>query len=104
MAVLVFEALADPTRRDLLDLLAVEERSAGDLAAEFPAVSRPAISRHLRVLRQAGLVRVRADAQRRVYRIDPTGLAEVEAWLASYRHVRSNALDQLEHHLTQPKE
>ena len=101
---MVFEALADPTRRDLLDLLAVEERTAGDLAAEFPAVSRPAISRHLRVLRQAGLVRVRADAQRRVYRIDPTGLVEVEAWLARYRHFWSNALDLLEHHLTQPKE
>ena len=104
MAVLVFEALADQTRRDLLDLLAGEERTAGDLAAEFPGVTRPAISRHLRVLREAGLVRVRADAQRRVYRIDPTGLVEVDAWLARHRHFWANALDQREHHLTQPKE
>jgi DNA-binding transcriptional ArsR family regulator len=104
MAALVFEALADRTRRDLLELLAGEERTAGDLAAAFPAVSRPAISRHLRVLRQAGLVGVRADAQRRVYRIDPTGLVEVDAWLARYRHFWTNALDRLEHHVNQPKE
>ncbi len=80
----VFHALADSTRRDILDLLRTNERSAGEVAARF-SVSRPAVSRHLRVLRQARLVIQRKDAQSRVYRLDPEGLREVDKWLDSYR-------------------
>jgi DNA-binding transcriptional ArsR family regulator len=80
----VFPALADPTRRAILDLLRAAERSAGDLAGRFP-VSRPAVSRHLRVLREAGLVVQRKDAQSRVYRLAPEALREVDRWLERYR-------------------
>jgi DNA-binding transcriptional ArsR family regulator len=80
----VFEAISDPTRRAILDLLTRRERSAGEIAAEF-AVSRPAISRHVRVLRRAGLVRERREAQQRLYSLDPTPLREVDRWLERYR-------------------
>lgn len=80
----VFQAVADPTRRKILDLLRTTERSAGEIAARFP-VSRPAVSRHLRVLRRAGLVTQRKDAQARFYRLDPAGLREVDRWLDGYR-------------------
>ncbi len=91
----VFEALADPTRRRILELLAGGERSAGDLAGEF-AISRPGVSRHLRVLRAAGLVRARGDGQRRLYSVDPAPLAEVEQWLARYRLFWAQRLDALD--------
>jgi DNA-binding transcriptional ArsR family regulator len=94
----VFEALADPTRRRLLELLAERERSAGELAGEF-TVSRPAVSRHLRVLRDAGLVRWREDAQRRIYALRPQPLAELDEWLDRYRRFWPDALDRLERHL-----
>jgi DNA-binding transcriptional ArsR family regulator len=103
MQSLVFDALADPTRRRVLELLAERERSAGEIAATFP-VSRPAVSRHLRVLRQAGLVRSRQDAQRRVYELDPEPLAELDAWLATYRPFWRERLDLLEQHLRRTKE
>jgi len=93
--VAVFEALADPTRRRILELLAGGERSAGDLAGEF-AISRPGVSRHLRVLRAAGLVRARGDGQRRLYSVDPAPLAEVEQWLARYRLFWAQRLDALD--------
>jgi DNA-binding transcriptional ArsR family regulator len=93
--VAVFEALADPTRRRILELLADGERSAGDLAGEF-AISRPGVSRHLRVLRAAGLVRARGDGQRRLYSVDPAPLAEVEQWLARYRLFWAQRLDALD--------
>ena len=80
----VFHALADPTRRDILDLLRKRERPAGEIAEQFP-VSRPAISRHLRVLREAGLVHQRKDAQLRLYRLAPEALREVDHWLDQYR-------------------
>jgi DNA-binding transcriptional ArsR family regulator len=80
----VFHALADPTRREILDLLRSTERSAGDLADRFP-VSRPAVSRHLRVLRSAGLVAHRKEAQSRLYRLEPEALREVDRWLDNYR-------------------
>jgi DNA-binding transcriptional ArsR family regulator len=80
----VFHALADPTRREILDLLRTTERSAGDLADRFP-VSRPAVSRHLRVLRHAGLVVQRKEAQARIYRLAPEALREVDRWLDRYR-------------------
>jgi DNA-binding transcriptional ArsR family regulator len=94
----VYEALADPTRRRLLDLLRDRERTAGELAADF-AVSRPAVSRHLRVLRESGLVRWRGEAQRRVYMLDPAPLATLDEWLEPFRDVWAEHLDRLEQHL-----
>jgi DNA-binding transcriptional ArsR family regulator len=89
------EALADPTRRRIVELLAEGERDAGELASHFD-VSRPAVSRHLRVLRETGLVSSRGEAQRRVYSLEPGPLAEVDAWLARYRGFWTNRLDALE--------
>ena len=86
------EALAEPTRRRIVELLAEGERSAGEIAAHFET-SRPGVSRHLRVLREHGLVQVRDDAQRRFYSLDPTPLAELDAWLAQYRGYWTNRLD-----------
>ncbi|MEZ5897047.1 MAG: metalloregulator ArsR/SmtB family transcription factor [Parvularculaceae bacterium] len=80
----VFHAISDPTRRVILDHLRRGEIGAGDLAARF-SVSRPAIARHVRVLRQAGLVRERRAAQARFYSLEPAALAEVDRWLAPYR-------------------
>jgi DNA-binding transcriptional ArsR family regulator len=89
------EALADPTRRQIVELLAEGERSAGEIAARFPT-SRPGISRHLRVLREHGLVHTRGDGQRRLYSLDPAPLAELDAWLARYRGFWTNRLDALD--------
>ena len=94
-AVDALAALADPTRRELLALLAGGERPAGELAAEFP-VSRPAISRHLRVLRKAGLVTSRADGKRRLYALDPSPLRELDDWLEPYRRFWAQRLDALD--------
>jgi DNA-binding transcriptional ArsR family regulator len=88
-------ALADPTRREIIALLSAGEQSAGQVAERFP-VSRPAISRHLRVLREAGLVRVRVEGQRRVYALDPRPLSELDAWLAPYRRLWAQRLDALD--------
>ncbi|MCO7220934.1 helix-turn-helix transcriptional regulator [Klenkia sp. PcliD-1-E] len=96
----VFAVLADPTRRAVLDLLADGERTAGDLAQAAPALTQPAVSRHLRVLRDAGLVRVRVDGQRRVYRLDPAPLTEVDAWVDRYRPRWTSALGRLATHLS----
>jgi DNA-binding transcriptional ArsR family regulator len=79
-----FDAISDPTRRSILDHLRTGEMGAGDLARRFP-VSRPAIARHVRVLRQAGLLKERRQAQQRFYSLDPAGLAEVDRWLQPYR-------------------
>jgi DNA-binding transcriptional ArsR family regulator len=89
-----FEALADPTRRRIVELLSGGELTAGEIAGEF-AVSRPAVSRHLRVLRDTGLVRYREDAQRRVYALEPAPLVALDAWLARYRPFWQNRLDAL---------
>ncbi|MCF6508387.1 winged helix-turn-helix transcriptional regulator [Blastococcus sp. MG754426] len=89
------QALADPIRRELVGLLAAGERTAGELAAPFP-VSRPAISRHLRVLREAGLVRVRADGRERRYSLDPRPLREIDDWLEPYRDLWAQRLDALD--------
>lgn len=83
-AVLVLAALADPVRREIVELLASGEVGAGEIAERFP-VSRPAVSRHLRVLREAGLVTSEVRAQRRVYRLERAPLAELDAWLARFR-------------------
>ena len=89
------QALADPTRRRIVELLAEGERSAGELASEF-RTSRPGVSRHLRVLREHGLVHAREEGQRRLYSLDPTPLAELDSWLARYRPFWANRLDALD--------
>lgn len=94
-------ALADPTRRRIVELLVGGERSAGELVAEFD-ISAPAISQHLKALREAGLVQVRVDAQRRIYALDPVGLDEIDAWLAGVRRFSSSRLDALERELRKP--
>jgi DNA-binding transcriptional ArsR family regulator len=93
-----FEVIAEPTRRRILDLLLAGERPVGDLVAGL-AMSQPGVSRHLRVLREAGLVSSRTDAQRRLYRINPGPLADLDAWLAPYRRLWADRLDQLAAHL-----
>ncbi len=95
----IFEAVAEPTRRSVLDLLARHERSAGELVAAFPALTQPAVSRHLRILRESQLVDVRADGTRRVYSLRPDALAELDRWLDSYRRFWGERLDDLEGHL-----
>ena len=95
----VFEAVAEPSRRFLLDLLADGERSAGELVAALPDLTQPAVSRHLRVLRDVGLVESRIDAQRRIYRLRPGGLTPLDAWLERYRRYWAGHLDALERHL-----
>lgn len=95
----VFEAIAEPNRRALLDLLAEGERSAGDLVASLPSLTQPAVSRHLRILRDVGLVEVRPEAQRRIYALRPERLAELDRWLSRYRRYWSDHLDALERHL-----
>jgi DNA-binding transcriptional ArsR family regulator len=93
-----FEVLAEPRRRTILDLLRDGERSVGELVDEL-SLSQPAVSKHLRVLREAGLVTVRVAAQRRCYALRPEPLAEVDAWLAPYRRFWSERLDALERRL-----
>ena len=88
-------ALADPTRRRIVELLAEGERSAGELAAQFDT-SRPGVSRHLRVLREHGLVRAREDGRRRMYTLDPAPLAELDGWLERYRAFWAHRLDALD--------
>jgi len=90
-----FVALAEPTRRQIVEMLAAGERAAGDIGARFD-VSAPAVSQHLKVLREANIVRVRAVGQRRLYSLDPDGLGEVESWVARMRRAWSARLDALE--------
>lgn len=94
-----FGAVADPTRRQVLDLLTRRERSAGELGEAFPSISQPGMSRHLRVLREAGLVRVREEHRRRIYSLRSEGLAEVDLWLSKYRGFWEHELDALEANL-----
>jgi DNA-binding transcriptional ArsR family regulator len=89
-----FDVVAEPARRRILDLLLSGELAVGELVAGL-AMSQPAVSRHLRVLREAGLVRSRTDAQRRLYSIDAGPLAEVDAWLEPYRQLWARRLDRL---------
>jgi DNA-binding transcriptional ArsR family regulator len=93
------EVLAEPNRRQILDLLRGGERSVGDLVAHM-RLTQPSVSKHLRILREAGLVKARSDAQRRLYRIRPEPLAELDAWLEPYRTLWNESLDRLERHLT----
>ena len=93
-----FEVLAEPHRRRILDLLRDDEHTVGELVDRLP-LSQPAVSKHLRVMREAGLVAVRVDALRRRYRLRPAPLAEVDAWLAPYRRFWADRLDALERYL-----
>jgi DNA-binding transcriptional ArsR family regulator len=93
-----FQVLGEPSRLAILDLLRNGERPVGELV-EHLKLSQPAVSKHLRVLKEAGLVEARADAQRRLYRIRPEPLAELDTWLASYRQLWATSLDRLEDHL-----
>jgi DNA-binding transcriptional ArsR family regulator len=97
--VTTFEVLSEPNRRWILDLLLAQERPVGDLVQAM-GVSQPAVSKHLRVLRQAGLVEFRADAQRRVYRVRPEPLRDLDQWLSPYRALWASRLDALEGHLS----
>ena len=91
----IFTALADPTRRRIIESLAAGESSFGEIADKFE-MSRPAVSQHLKVLREAGIVASRADAQRRIYRLEDESLDEVEAWLGRVREFWTQRLERLE--------
>lgn len=93
-----FDVLAEPTRRRILDLLLERPRPVGELVERL-GLTQPGTSKHLRVLREAGLVRVRRDAQRRWYELRPEPLAEIDQWLSPYRRLWSDSLDRLEKHL-----
>jgi DNA-binding transcriptional ArsR family regulator len=96
----VFGVLAEPRRRQILDLVRDAERSVGELV-EALSMSQPAVSKHLRVLREAGLVEARVDEQRRLYRLRPEPLRELDAWLAPYRWAWDASLDRLETRLAE---
>ena len=93
-----FSIIAEPNRRAILSLLASSERSVGEIERQL-RMPQPSVSKHLRVLRDAGFVEARVDAQRRLYRIRPEPLMEVDAWLAPFRRFWSTHVDALERHL-----
>jgi DNA-binding transcriptional ArsR family regulator len=94
----VFEIIAEPNRRAILGLLASSERSVGEMERQL-RMSQPTVSKHLRVLREAGFVESAVDAQRRLYRLKPERLREVDAWLIQFRRFWSTHVDALERHL-----
>jgi DNA-binding transcriptional ArsR family regulator len=96
--VTTFEVLAEPHRRQILDLLLAREQPVGELVDEL-RVSQPAVSKHLRILREAGLVEARVDAQRRIYRVCAEPLRELDQWLTPYRRMWATSLGSLERHL-----
>ncbi|MBO0768474.1 MAG: helix-turn-helix transcriptional regulator [Solirubrobacterales bacterium] len=98
MSVAAFRVLGDPKRAQILDLLRDGERQVGQLVEQL-GLSQPAVSKHLRVLREAGLVDVRTDAQRRLYSVRTEPLVELDAWLEPYRRIWEQRLDKLEAHL-----
>jgi DNA-binding transcriptional ArsR family regulator len=98
MTATTFELVAEPTRRRILDLLRERARPVGELV-KLLGLSQPGVSKHLRLLREAGLVRVRRDGQRRWYELDPKPLAELDEWLEPYKELWEDRLDQLERHL-----
>jgi DNA-binding transcriptional ArsR family regulator len=95
-------ALADPNRRRIVEMLAGQELSAGEIGSGFE-ISAPAVSQHLKVLKEASIVRVRVDGQRRIYALDPTGFAEVDQWLSSVRRFWIPRLDELERQMQRHK-
>jgi len=94
----VFEIIAEPNRRAILSLLAASQQSVGELETQL-GMTQPAVSKHLRVLRDAGFVEATVSAQKRLYRLRPEPLAEVDAWLAPFRRFWSAHVDALERHL-----
>jgi DNA-binding transcriptional ArsR family regulator len=94
----VYDIIAEPNRRAILSLLAASERSVGEIERELH-MSQPAVSKHLRVLREAGFVECTVDAQRRVYRLKAQPLQEIDAWMAQFRRFWSKHVDALERHL-----
>jgi DNA-binding transcriptional ArsR family regulator len=94
----VFEIIAEPNRRAILSLLASSEQSVGEIERQL-RMTQPTVSKHLRVLREAGFVEATVDAQRRLYKLKPESLQEVDAWLAPFRQLWSAHLDALERHL-----
>ena len=93
-----FDVLAEPNRRRIVELLCEHDRAVGELVAQL-SLSQPGVSKHLRVLRDAGFVEVRPEAQRRLYRIRPERLREIDEWLTPYRRLWASHLDDLEQHL-----
>src|SRR6266852_2536796 len=96
----VFEIIAEPNRRAILDLLVLSQQSVGEIERQL-RMSQPTVSKHLRVLREAGFVESTVDAQRRLYRLKPEPLQELDAWLAPFREFWSAHVDSLERHLEQ---
>lgn len=94
----VFEVIAEPSRRDILSLLATRERSVGEIETQL-GLPQPTVSKHLRVLREAGFVEAQVAAQRRVYRLKPEPLEELDSWLSQFRQFWSTHVDALERHL-----
>ena len=94
----VFEIIAEPNRRAILSLLISSEQTVGDIERQL-SMSQPAVSKHLRVLREAGVVEATVDAQRRVYRLKAKQLQEIDEWLAPFRQLWSTHVDALERHL-----
>ena len=94
----VIAVLAEPTRRRITDVLRRSEASVGDLVTAL-GMSQPAVSKHLRVLRDAGVVSARTSAQQRIYRLEPGPFRELDEWLSPYRRLWTSHLDRLEHHL-----
>jgi DNA-binding transcriptional ArsR family regulator len=103
MTAATFASLAEPSRLRMLDLLRERPRAVGELVDAL-GLSQPGVSRHLRVLREANLVSVRPDAQRRIYEVRPEPLSEIDAWLEPYRDLFTRHLDSLERHLDDTKE
>lgn len=99
----IFAVLAEPARRNLLDALKDGEQSVNDLVRRL-ALPQPSVSKHLKVLREAGFVMSRSAAQQRLYRLDPARLQAVDAWLAPYRALWTRHLDKLERHLDRREE
>lgn len=95
----IFAAVSNRTRRDILDMLRTGDRHAGQLVAAFPRLPQPAISRHLKILREAGLVAVSRQAQKRLYSLQPKKLREVDSWVSLYREFWSGRPESLKDHL-----
>lgn len=95
-------ALADPNRRRIVEMLAGQELSAGEIGAGFE-ISAPAVSQHLKVLKEASIVRARVEGQRRIYALDPAGFAELDQWLSSVRRFWNERLDELERQMRRHK-
>lgn len=99
----VFTAVADPNRREILDLLTARPRSAGEIVSHFSQITQPGVSRHLRVLREAQLVDVTVRAQQRIYSLKPEGLQALHEWISKYQDFWTEKLDALEDHLQKDK-